>query len=446
MKELNEKYSEIIRERFNENIKSGNAAVKYMEASTAVYHGKPVACLYMPKIFSREAFEFLQKAANEICAILDKVIIQYLNDTEYRKFFKFPPELEALILSEAGYTRLLPIARLDIFFNEDDFSFQFCEFNADGASAMNEDREINIAISQSDAFIKMSNAHELQSFELFDSWVREFSEIYASYNKKADSPRIAIIDFMENATSNEFIEFQKAFQRVGYDTEICDIRELKYLNGFLQTPGGKKIDTVYRRAVTCDIMRHKDDVKPFLQAMRDNSVCVVGHFRTQIIHNKMVFKILRMPETLNFLTQNEREYILRHIPETFQLTNEAVQKYNIFKNKNDWIVKPEDQYGSRGVFAGVDMDESDWVKNVTLAIDNDYLLQRYCTPYKSLNLDFNGNLCPEFKMYNNITGLYIYNGKLAGIYSRAGLMGTISSLSQGLTMASLVAGGKYEHT
>ncbi|MCL1883337.1 MAG: glutathionylspermidine synthase family protein [Defluviitaleaceae bacterium] len=438
MKNLNKKYADIIRERFEENIKSGNDAVRYMENSTAIYRGEAVACLYMPKIFSREAYEFLQKAASDICGILDKVIERYLSDAEYRKLFPFEKELEELILTKAGYSRLLPIARLDIFFNEEDFSFKFCEFNADGASSMNEDREINAAIAKSDAFIEFNKEHKLQSFELFDSWVREFVEIAQPPSKNFN---IAIVDIIENTTPNEFVEFQKAFQRAGYLSEICDIRGLVYENGELKSPDGKKIDAIYRRAVTCDIMEHRDSVQAFLQAARDNAVCIIGHFRTQIIHNKAVFKILRMPETLSFLTEYEREYVMRHIPETFSLSSETFQtisREDVLKNKNDWIIKPEDLYASHGVFVGVDMSAEEWEKAVTNATDTCYLLQRFCTPYKSENLDFNSTPQPKFELYNNLTGLFVYNGKLAGLYSRAGQMGMISSGMRGLTLASVV--------
>jgi uncharacterized circularly permuted ATP-grasp superfamily protein len=184
---------------------------------------------------------------------------------------------------------------------------------------MNEDREINNAVRQSDAFIEFCKTHDVRSFELFDSWVNEFVKIFESYNgenrEAAKKSLFVITDFMEKSTPNEFIEFQKAFLRAGYACEICEIRDLKYEGGALRTAEGKKIDAVYRRAVTCDIMRHKDDVKAFLQAARENAVCIIGHFRTQVIHNKAVFKILHMPETLSFLTPSEREYVTRHIPE-----------------------------------------------------------------------------------------------------------------------------------
>ncbi|MCL2357040.1 MAG: hypothetical protein FWC70_07770 [Defluviitaleaceae bacterium] len=487
----NKKYAALVRENFEQAVAGGNAVKSYMDASTAVYCGKPQPCLYIPKIFSRRAWAFLQKAAADIHAILEKVIARYLTDAEYRRLFNFDAELERLILSDAGYPSLLPISRLDIFFNEDDFSFKFCEFNADGASAMNEDREINNALRRCDLFNEFAKAHDLHSCELFDSWVREFARTaetgdtcrrqqplskpevghgfegtcgnphassakrgfapsgfegtcgnsHLSPAKRGFAPPVLIVDFMDSATLNEFIEFRNAFRRAGFDCEICDIRELIYEGGALKTAAGAKIDAIYRRAVTCDIMQRQDEIRPFLQAATDGAVRIIGHFRTQVIHNKKIFEILRREETLNFLTPDEREFILRHVPETLPLVRGAFDRDEILRNKNEWLIKPEDSYGSRGVFAGVDTDAEEWAAAIDSAVDTGYILQEFCPPFRTENLDFNESPRPEFKMYNNITGMYVYNGRLAGLYSRAGLAGVISGGTRGLTMASLVEGG-----
>jgi len=442
VKDLNLQYAELIRERYEENLISGRAAVDYMNNSTAVYGSVPVACLFLPKLFSKSAWEYLQQATKTICSILDKVIKRYIADPEYRKLFPFSQDLEKLILSEAGYPQLLPIARLDIFFNEEDFSFQFCEFNADGASAMNEDRELNSALESCDALLKMREEYNIDSFELFDSWVREFMDIYGRYSKKAMSPRIVITDFMDKATKNEFIEFQKAFQKAGLETDICDIRDFSYSDNTLRTPDGKKVDVVYRRAVTRDIMEQKAEVSSFIQAALDNAICIIGHFRTQVIHNKRIFLILRLPETLSFLSDSEREFVLRHIPETHRLRSGDFDLEDVLTNKNDWVIKPEDFYGSHGVHVGIDMNAENWRKVVTEKTGKDYLLQRYCIPYRSLNMDFNIESTPDLKPYNNITGMFIYNGKLQGLYSRAGSTGRISSHTEGMTLLSLLVHGK----
>ena len=439
MKDLNKKYRDIVHNRYEQNVKSGLEAVEYIKNSTAIYKGKPVPCLYMPKIFSAEAYEYLDRAANTVYAILEKVMAKYLSDPDYRTLFPFSKLLEELILSEAGYPNLLPIARIDIFLNEDDLTFKFCEFNADGSSAMNEDRELNLAIKNADAMQTMSKDYDFCGFEFFDSWVRFFAEIYDTYEKKVCKPNIIITDFIDGDVSTEFVWFKNAFEKAGYDTEIVDVRSLSYEGGVLKTSAGKPVHAIYRRAVTRDVMDNFDKVQPFVKAITDGAVCSIGHFRTQIIHNKTIFKILHMPETLEFLTEEEQMYINRHVPKTYVLDEGIFDLDDILQNKEKWLIKPEDLYASRGVFAGIDTSEADWKKAIKENLGKGYLLQEYVTPYKSENLNFNDNPRPDFEMYNNITGMFVYGGKLQGFYSRGGPQGIISGLTGGLTMASVVA-------
>ena len=439
MRDLNNKYRDIVQERYELNVKSGIEAVDYIKKSTAIYKGKPVPCLYMPKIFSTKAHEYLTHASRTIYVILEKVMSKYLCDPGYRTLFPFPKLLEDLILSEAGYPCLLPIARIDIFLNEDDLSFKFCEFNADGSSAMNEDRELNLAIKNADAMQKMGEEYTFRTFEFFDSWVRVFAEIYDSYKKKVNSPNIIITDFINGDVSTEFTEFKNAFERAGYDTEIVDARTLCYDGSVLTTSKGKPIHALYRRAVTRDVVDNFNEVQPFVRAILDGNVCSIGHFRTQIIHNKTIFKILHMEETLEFLSEEERAYILRHVPKTYVLEEGRFDLEDVLQNKNKWLIKPEDLYASRGVYAGVESLQAVWEKAIKENMGKGYLLQEYVTPYKSENLNFNDNPRPSFEKFNNITGMFVYGGKLQGFYSRGGPQGVISGLTGGLTMASVVA-------
>ena len=76
-------------------------------------------------------------------------------------------------------------------------------------------------------------------------------------------------------------EKANAFHRAGYNCAVCDIRELKYKDRQLFTPDGLKIDAIYRRAVTCDIMENRASVSDFLAAAENGDVCLIGGMRTQ---------------------------------------------------------------------------------------------------------------------------------------------------------------------
>lgn len=443
MQEAEEFYKKLADSNFEESIKSAKVQQEYIKTSTARYHGYFVHTLYMPKMFTEEMAEYIEKSADMMYTILEKVIHRYQTDADYRALFAFEEKLEKLILRPNHYDCALPIARIDIFFNEDDFSFKFCEFNADGSSAMNEDKELNQAIKLTSTYNEFIKVYNARTFELFNSWVRTFKNIYATYDRAVNKPYVAIVDFFGGDVSREFTAFKRAFEDGGLECEICEITGLRYENNSLISPSGRKIDAVYRRAVTCDIMRRYDEVLPFIRAAENNDVCLIGDFKTQVIHNKIVFKVLHDEMTSSFLTDEENQYVKEHIPYTASLTKEAVLKHRVLQNKNKWVIKPEDSYASKGVYAGVEgMTDEEWEKEVLQNVGNHYLLQEYCEPYATVNIDITHDENAKYKKYSNITGIYMYGGKMAGLYSRIAKNSIISTQYSEMSLPTIVVSKK----
>ena len=412
---LYNEYEKEIEGHENEHIDSAAGMVDYIRHSTAKYHGIYVRSCYIPKIFSKGEFKYLEEEINTLYGIFAKIINRYAEDDEYRKLFGFDERLEKLILNSDFNDNILPIARIDIFYNDETGEYKFCEFNTDGSSAMNEDRELNNALKDTKAYKEFAAKRKVETCELFDSWVEEFLEIYKKSSKSDELPNVAISDFMECATSNEFEIFRQAFEKRGITACICDIRELKYVDGILKTPDGTRIDAIYRRAVTSDIMKHYDEVQDVINAACDKKVRLIGDFFTQIIHNKVLYKIIHLPETLAMLTRKEQLYVYHHVPYTMMLSKDNID--DVIRNKDRWILKPEDSYGSKGVYAGVEYSQDEWEQKVRGVKMGEYILQEFCMPYTNYNYEFDGNSLNRIKFYN-LTGMYVYNGKLKGMYSR----------------------------
>ena len=423
---------------FKEARQDFEAVRKEIKSSVLNNKGRCVQTLAVPKVYSRQDAEEMQAFAAGCFAIFNKVIDRYLIDDAYRRLFPFSPELERLVLLPAQYECRVPMARVDFFFNEEARSIKLCEINTDGTSAMNEDRILGGLLHLNGAYQQFAKNKECTPFELFDSWAESLLALYQEHSQSDTMPFVAIVDFLEKATLHEFHEFTRAFEARGMRAEVCDIRELRYENGRLLTPGGEKIDAVYRRAVTSDIMAYYDRVQPFIQAVLDGAACLVGGFRTQIIHNKALFGVLHREETLAFLTQEEKDFVLRHVPQTYPLLPDFIEKYNILNTKDSWIIKPLDSYGSRGVYAGADNAPDKWQELLESCAGEDYLVQEYCPPYCTPNIDFTDEQ-PKTRPFRNITGVYCYNERPQGIYSRLSKGNVISSQYDEKTVPTLIS-------
>ncbi len=421
---------------------------EYMLNSTAKYHGRVARTMYLPKLFTASEVEFFRWNVEKLFGIFDKVIAEYEKNPAFRELFGFDSRLEALILREKNYDCNIPIARIDIFYNEQTKEYKFCEFNTDGSSAMNEDRELNNGVRLTKAYQDFTKNHHVETFELFDSWVEEFLSMYAQFAQakgKAKTPRVAIVDFLEHATINEFKIFAEQFKKRGVDCEICDIRNFKYEGQACYTPSGMQVDAIYRRAVTSDIFHHYDEVGDFLSAVKANVVCLMGDFRTQIAHNKILYKILHLPEVQHLFSEDERRFIKAHVPYTVSLTKELIETNpklweSVQQNKNNWIIKPEDSYGSLGVHAGVECESEEWIAFLKEALGNHYILQEFCYPYRLPNVEWNTDdeNSRNWRSTSNLTGMFVYNGKLKGLYSRTSYDEMISTQYNEMTLPTMV--------
>ena len=437
MYQIAEEYKEYILSHEEECKASGAAIKEYLDHSTAAYNGLVVRTLHIPKIFTEKEIEYFRWIVKTTYGIVTKVIREYIDNPQYRAYYPFSKELEELILVPNLYDSLLPVARFDIFFNEEDWSFKFCEINTDGTSAMNEDYVLNQALEHNDVHQEMLKKYSFDTFELYDSLVESFMKLYDTYEKKVEHPYVVITDFMDHCCVNEFKEFARRFQKAGYETEICNIRDMTYRDGVLYSAAGHPIDLIYRRAVTCDIMAHYDEVQPFIQAVKDQNVCVMGSICTQIPHNKWLFKMLHDQATLQFLTDEEQQFVKDHIPYTNLMDSRFCKMEDILDDKDRWIIKPLDSYASRGVFAGIDYNDADWEDIIHRHWNKNYIYQEYYHPYRTDNICFR-DAHPEFHPYTNMSGLYVYNGEFAGIYSRLSTGGIISSQYNERAVATLV--------
>jgi len=410
-------------------------AIENVRNSTAMYKGKPVPFLYMPKLYTEEDLNRFKRLTSVLMGILRKVIDRYIQDSGFREKFGFSKLLEELILTEHGYNAKVPMARIDIFY-KDDGSFKFCELNADGSSAMNEDRELSRVLSESIPFKEMQKKYDIKSFELFDTWVKECISIFREFDPSISKPNVAIVDFNDKGSPNEFEVFKEAFNRNGYNTEIADARDLKYLDGKLYF-NDMKIDIVYRRLVTRDLMERANEIPDFIQAAKEGKVCIVGPIKSQIIHNKIIFKVLHDADTLELLTEEERSFVKNHIPYTAKFEGYSFNFEQLIIDKDKYILKPSDFYASRGVYAGRDFSNEEWKKKLKECHGKDYLIQEYYTPGKSDLVEFDqGKL--KISKFNNITGIYMYNEKLYGLYSRVGKNAIISGLHDCYTLPTFI--------
>lgn len=466
MKKEREEYLQIIRDLKGDE-EGRKKAADYVRDSDCYVYGFPAPFAFVPTFYTAEEISFMEKTVQTTHSILSKAIRQYVKDPEYRKLFAFPKEVEELILLPCGYEEQLPISRFDFFLSEDDFSFRFCEFNADGAAAMSRTQIGCEAAEVSESFRKFSEHHKTEQFEYFDSWVSAFLETYRSDEHVSgeqttfpEVPHVLIADFKDAVTESDITRVLASFEKAGVPARFVDIRDLRFDGENLVDPAdGQVFDAVYRRVTTSDVAKRYEQCKPLIDAVAAEKVVLIGHFRTTVPHAKMINIALRDAQTKAFLSEEEWAFVQEHILPTFRLRKdtEGLDIAKIKAEKDQWILKPEDDYDSHGIFAGGDMQQAEWEEKVDSLIDRDYVvMEYYVPPVSEICLPIPTCERPETKLisavdyyadeamkedygikpWHSMTGTYSYNGKFVGFFSRMGREFVISESHHGVSIPS----------
>jgi len=412
---------------------------KDMGASGAVYKGKQLPYLYYPTIYSDFDLKQFEDLTKQIFKIVNKSIDIYINHPEVRHIWGFDKRLEELILVPHRFKSNVPMGRFDFFYYPDG-SYKFCELNTDGTSAMNEETPLSDVLLETVAMKHFKEKYTIERFELYQSWVDEIKSIYKEFvengGEAVTTPYVIIMDYMSKGSPLEFEEFKKCFDASGFECDIVSPETLTYNDGHMYY-NSKKVDIIYRRLVTRDMMDHYDELQPLISGILANKTCVVGSIKSQIVHTKKYFEALYHEDVRKHFTKVELDYIDTYIPYTKPLIeDENFDEYVM--NKDKYIIKPIDFYASKGVYAGKEFETEVWKEMLIDSIPKGYIIQEFCKKSINKNLYFNEDGSFDVKEVNNITGLFLYNEKLKGLFTRAGFNAVISDLNDGYSLSSVV--------
>lgn len=433
MSTICDKYYEFVKDD-NTNLKEELSPLKEAFEREALIYGKDeVRFLNVPYIVTKDKYKNFEYIVDTTYRILDKITKKFISDRSFRKLFGFSNTLNKLIISHSHYPDTIPIMRMDIFYDEESGKAKFCEINTDGTGAMRECMEIQKAFAQTNVFNEISKKYSLKFDDLYEKLVDSILSSYFKSDYKTENPVIAIVDYAENSYMIEYLTIKHAFEKRGYECIMANLPDLDFKHKYLYY-GDKKIDLVYRRAQTCELMNKIGESKAFIKNALEGRTAVMGHFKTQVAHNKMLFALLDKPQIQKILTDEENAFIKEYFPFTTQMKNGNYNFNEIKYSKNNWVVKPKDMYGASNVYVGCDLTQQEWEDALEKAISEDFILQEYCPAYKIKNsyFDKEGNLIED--RFGTMIGLYVFGGKLVGFLPRASNKGIIAGYNGGFSM------------
>jgi hypothetical protein len=285
-----------------------------------------------------------------------------------------------LVEIHPGYEEISVTSRLDSFLTAE--NYQFVELNAEcpaGIAYHDVAAEIFLDMPLMREFRR---THEVAAMFCRDHMLNALLSIYAQARGTSDRPNIAIVDYKGMPTQREFELFKEYFEGEGYPTTIADPRDLE-MRGEKLYHGDFRIDLIYRRVLTTELLEKVDECKAFVEAYRLRSAIFVNSFRTKYVHKKMLFGVLTDERHAHYFTEQEREAIGRSVPWTRRVqdvkTTYKGDQIELLKfvreNRDRLVLKPNDDYGGHGIYIGWESDEESWDRSIESALKGDYLTQ-----------------------------------------------------------------------
>ena len=349
-----------------------------------LFFGDRALCTVLrPRFLSTQQYRFLQKRGAVVLRAFRTAHQAALLDEKLLAQFRLMDWEHQLVHVDTGFRDASPVSRLDAFFVADAGGMKFTEYNAEtpaGGGYNDVLTEVFYGLPIMREFLRSWDVHPLPARH---NVLHALLDAYEQWSGRRDRPNIAIVDWSDVPTQSEFLLFQDYFTRQGFACNIIDPGEVAYTNGVLSGPHGR-IDLIYKRVLLHELVERGGLEHPILRAFRDGKVCLVNPPSCKILHKKASLAVLHDERNSFLFSNEEQEAIDLSIPWT-RVVEERHTTHEgedidllpfIADHKDQLVLKPNDEYGGKGIVLGWEVDDAAWQASVRTALSEPYIVQQ----------------------------------------------------------------------
>jgi hypothetical protein len=405
-----------------------------------VHEKRPLCSFLAPLILDRALYDRVARAAETLAGAFERVAAAALADSAVMAALGPTAIEERLARVDPGYERLCATSRLDAYLADD--GFHFFEYNAE-SPAGNTDQllfeEIFFDLPHLREFLE---AHRHWLPRPADRLLEAIAETYAEWGGTRERPHIAIVDWADVATATEFTILRDRFEARGYPTIVTDPYSLEYSGGVLRS-GDFEIDVFYKRVIIHEFLERFGESHPLLDAYADRSVCMVNSFRPKLVHKKASFAVLSDPRYEHIFSREQLDAIREHVPWTRTVRPGTVSWRGretdllelLRRERERFVLKPNDDYGGHGVTVGWEASEDAWDAALGHALEIPFVAQER-VPVATTPLPFYGDRV-EIRDYLVDLDPFLFRNRVEGALVRV-TETALSNVSSGGSVTALL--------
>lgn len=413
------------------------------------FGNNPLASVLRPRLITIDQYWALRTGCGLVASAAQKLATAMLADPLLRAAVALTPAEERLIAIDPGYPDASAHSRMDTFISPDGQTLQFVEYNAESPAAIAYEDALSEAFLDLPVMQQFATRYRVTTLttrhRLLNTllWAWKNAEVAAP-------PTIAIVDWNDLPTRYEFQLFQRYFTESGLDSIICTPDDLVYRDGRLFARAGQTnnnyqgdfpITIVYKRVLTAELLTHYGDSffdHPLYHAYVSRAACMVNSFRAKLLHKKAIFALLTDETLQSGFSENEQAAIRRCVPWTRMVTNGLTvyqgKAHNVLElaqaNREQLILKPNDDYGGRGITVGWESTPDEWASALANALTTPHVIQeRVAAAYEDYPAVVDGQLTISRRLVDSDP--FIFGADVQGCLTRLATM----------TLLNVTAGG-----
>ncbi|GAC1642476.1 MAG: hypothetical protein NVS4B8_11690 [Herpetosiphon sp.] len=339
-----------------------------------LYFGpRPLVSVLRPRFLSPDQYTLLQDACGAVATAMRTLVTEVLEEPVMRSDLMLTPGEEALIAMDPGYPDPSAHSRMDTFLTLDGSSLRFVEYNAESPAAIAYEDLLSDLFMELPVMQHFARRYDVQKLPARHKLLETLLAAWSAWGSSR-APTIAILDWTGLPTHTEFVMFQSYFHEHGLDAVICSPDDLRFDGHRLfATVAGRTmpVDLVYKRVLTTEFLVHYGAealTHPLVQAYAAGKVCLVNSFRAKLLHKKSIFALLTRAVNQPLYTPAQQVAIERHVPWT-RVVRPGPTTYHgdaidllpwAVANRDRLLLKPNDDYGGKGIVIGWESDPSTW--------------------------------------------------------------------------------------
>jgi uncharacterized circularly permuted ATP-grasp superfamily protein len=392
----------------------------------------------------------IRTAAEAIARLGERVADEAARDPALARALGVTEAEERLIRIDPGYGTASTASRLDAFLLPE--ALHFAEYNAESPAGAGYTQRLCELFDGLEPMQRFRRTYDVTFHRTIPPLLAALLESYREWGGRAAMPSIAIVDWREVPTWTEFELLRDAFVQSGAPTVICDPRDLVFDDGVLRV-GDRAIDLVYRRVLINDIVARPEECAALVQAYEARAACVANTLRCKLPHKKAFFAVLTDPEYAAKLSAAEQETIAGHVPWTRVVRDEAAVRHGARaalldiarREREQLVLKPNDEYGGKGVTLGWETSAAAWDAALDLALADppgSWVLQERIPVRRELFPVFDDGGRVEMREMLVDLAPYLFRGRMNGYLTRLSTTGLANVTSGGGQVPAFVVGGK----